>query len=156
MNFRRLAFPHLAPDYTLSLAESYDLDLILHNSPWYQEQRAQIMQAGIRYVISADASTEEGIMHSKGRGGPGIFIGGTWLKRSSHITAKVLDLKEEREVGTVQAEATGEWIWLFPLPIIKPAFTESGLCEDLGEELAKFLAGETTPTSSDSEHGEDD
>ena len=69
-------------------------------------------------------------------------MGIVWDRRS-YITAKVLDLKAGREVGTVQADAKGHVVWLFPLPIFKLAFTESGLCEDLGDGLAKFLAGET-------------
>ncbi len=161
--FRRIAFPHLAPEDALSTAEHYALDHIMRGWPGGQEQREQLLQAGIRYVISIDAWTTQDGREPWGGGIAGypccpVWLWGKTWDRYSQITAEILDLKEKRQVGTVQAESSGTpWtaviIWL---PIGAPAFTETGLCGDLGDDLAKFLAGETTPASSDSGHAKDD
>jgi len=57
----------------------------------------------------------------------------------------------------IRVERSGRpWWGVIIIPIGFPAFTETGLCGDLGEELAKFFAGKTTPASSDPGHAKDD
>ncbi len=61
------------------------------------------------------------------------------------MTAEVLDLKFGRKVGVIHVDASAKLrvgvIVIFPY--VLPAFTETGLCGDLGDEVAMFLAGET-------------
>ncbi len=148
--FRRIAFPDLASDDALTSADKYAFDNIMHGWPGGQEQREQLLQAGIRSVIAADAWTTMGSPEKwggcAGNAMGAACLGGIWWDRHSQITAEILDLKEKRQVGTVQAESSGTpWIAVFLwLPIGAPAFTQTGLCGDLGDELAKFLAGEST------------
>ncbi|MEC4686949.1 MAG: hypothetical protein VST64_01405 [Nitrospirota bacterium] len=123
----------------------FDLDNLLHQNPRFLAQREELVQAGIRYAIFVDAWTTES--HHKEWGFPVPFTikARSWT-RHSHITAEVLDIKEAQRVGVIQVEASGRpWAGVFVfIPMGAPAFTESGLCGDLGEGLAKFFAGETT------------
>ncbi len=152
--FRRLAFPELAPDPRHKFAASNELDSILQNFPGYREQRERIVQAGIRYVISVNTwTTAEREEHELSRSfrrhyiGIGIipYVGSTW-NRHSQMTAEVLDFKDPYKVGVIQVEASGRpWFAVIMfIPMGVPAFTETRACGDLGEELAKFFAGETT------------
>ncbi len=118
--------------------------------------------AGIRYLITVSRWTTEGPSEKFGIMAAGamgfFFLGGASWERHSHMRAEVRDLKEPQRVGVVEVEASGRpwWAVIFIIPVGFPAFTETGLCGDLGEELAKFFAGKTTSASPDPGHAKDD
>lgn len=144
--FRRVAFPDLAPQATPSSPEYLAL---LVDHPQFRERIASL---GIRYLISVYGRTVQSTKTSEfrcggGYGGVGCFGVWTW-DRESRLAASVLDLKETRAAGEVQVSTSGR-PWLvyvgsvppFGIPLGLPAFTETRACRELGEAVAKFLAG---------------
>jgi len=141
--FRRAAFPDLSPE-------------AVPNSPEYLSQllnhanfRERISSLGIRYLLSVQGKTDS---VQKGGAGCGGGMGGaacigllTW-ERQSRISASVFDLKEARPAGNLHASADGRpwFFFIFPSPLMigLPAFTEGKACREMGDALAKFLAGE--------------
>ena len=146
--FRRAVFPDLAPEAAPNNPEYLRL---LLDQPTFKER---VTSLGVRYLISIVGGTEQsghtGVGGIGGGPGPGILIiGGGWDRKSSLI-ASVLDLQQERIAGQVEASASGHpwFLIMVPGPIIGvPAFTESKVCEDLGEAVAKFIAGEDVSKS---------
>jgi hypothetical protein len=144
--FRRTVFPDLAPEAAPNTPEYFAL-LLEH--PAFKERVAAL---GIRYLISVIGGTEQTGGPAAGAiGGPGagvLVIAGSWDRRTS-LTASILDLQRGRPAGKLEAMATGKpWLLIvFPSPIMIGAatFTESKACSDLGEAIAKFIAGGDTP-----------
>lgn len=141
--FRRTAFPDLSPEAAPNSPEY--LGLLLNHASF----RERISSLGLRYLISVHGGTEQKGEASAGAIGGGgaavLVVGGLW-ERNTRLTASILDLKESREAGSVAASATGRpWFFaVLPSPLVlgMPALTESTACGELGQALAKFLAGE--------------
>jgi hypothetical protein len=141
--FRRTAFPNLAPEAAPNSPEY--LDLLLNHASF----RERISSLGIRYLISVRGGTEQkGEVSGGGIGGGGaavLVIGGSW-DRKTELVASVIDLKQETASGEIKASASGRpWFFaVLPSPLVlgMPAFTEAKACGELGQALAKFLAGE--------------
>lgn len=148
--FRRTAFPDLAPEAT---PRSPEYLALLLNHP---EFRGRIASLGIRYLISVGGGTHQQERDSYGGcgggyGGVGCFGVWTW-DRESRLAASVLDLKETRAAGEVHVSTSGRpWfayvgsIPPFGIPLGLPAPTETRACSELGEAVAKFLAGDNPP-----------
>jgi hypothetical protein len=141
--FRRSVFPDLAPEAAPTNAEYLSL---LLDHPTFQERVAALR---IHYLISVSGGTAQtGGPGAGAIGGPGaavLVIAGSW-DRTTSLTASVLDLQQKRIAGKLEASVTGHpWLLIiFPSPLMlgAPAFTESKACEDLGDAVAKFIAGE--------------
>lgn len=143
--FRRTAFPDLAPEAAPHSPEYLSL-LLMH--PVFLKRIAPL---GIRYLISVSGGTEQNVTISElgALGGPHaavpLYI---WAAdRQTRLVASILDLTQTRAAGEVRTEVSGcPWfaiIGIFPLGL--PAFTESRACGELGEGIAKFLAGQSPP-----------
>lgn len=85
----------------------------------------------------------------------GLYPGSALLlaaDRYSSLEATVIDLKQGRWAGVLNASASGRPVVpVFPpfLPI--PAFTEARACGDVGEGVAKVLTGEKPPEETEAE-----
>lgn len=143
--FRRTAFPDLDPD---AAPKGPDYLALLLGHPVFRERIARL---GIRYLILVGGRTEQehrwgDIECGRGYGG-GACLGVVVWDRRSRLAASVLDLQRARAAGEVHAAVSGRpWfavVGIFPLGL--PAFTESRACGDLGEAVARFLAGENLP-----------
>ncbi len=150
--FRRVVFPDLPPEGAPNELE-YLVMLLEH--PTF---KGRVTSLSIRYLIFVSGATEEQLLTGRGQfmgvPGPGVILGAeqSWL-RNSQFAASILDLKHHRTAGKVGATASGVaeldmMIILFPpipipIPVFgKPAPTESTACEELGDAVAKFIAGE--------------
>jgi len=140
--FRRIAFPGIAPEAAPNKPEYLEL---LLDHPTFKERVAAL---GVRYLISVSGVTEQtGGPEAGALGGQGaavLVIAGSWDRKTS-LTASVLDLQQKRIAGKLEAAASGHpWLLIvFPSPLMigAPAFTESKACGDLGDAIAKFIAG---------------
>lgn len=145
--FRRVAFPDL-PAAAAPRSPEY-LSLLL-NHPVFRERTARL---NLRYVIAiggattvADTRAGALMLPAPAPGGvptpAGAVIFGAWDRRS-RLAAAVLDLKEARSARIAEAEAAGSgWFVAFLLPISGvPTFTETQVCEDLGQRIVQFLSG---------------
>ena len=69
------------------------------------------------------------------------------------MEAEVFDLRHRRLAGSVTARAGGSsgggvvFVLWVPVPYFHLSFPESRACDGLGEEIAKFLAGEASNPS---------
>jgi hypothetical protein len=142
--FRQVAFPDLTPEEI----QSGDWEQLLED-PAFRERIAPL---GLHYLIAVTGGTTqntkfvaEGVPFYGGAMG---FMGDIGDRRSS-VHATVLDLERGKEVGSVDASAynTSGFGWvILPLPLyVPPPPTEARACSELGEGLAKFLAGEKLP-----------
>jgi hypothetical protein len=144
--FRHTVFPDLAPEAVPDKPEYFAL-LLDHSA--FMERLAAL---GIRYLISVSGVTlQTGGPGAGAIGGPGagvLVIAGSW-DRTTSLTASVLDFQQKHVAGKLEASAAGHpWVLIvFPSPLMigAPAFTESKACQELGEAVAKFIAGDETP-----------
>ncbi len=138
--FRRAAFPNLAPEAAPQNPQY--LALLLKHPP-FQER---MTQEGIRYLIFVSGGTEQQ-HHGDFFCAPGGCLGLVWWDRESRLVASVFDFKQGRMPGEVRASASGRpWfavVLFFPLGL--PAATETRACSELGEGVARFLAGGNPP-----------
>ncbi len=137
-DFRRAAFPDLTPAEILSgdaLGEWEQLakDLAL---------ATRIAPLDLRYVIIVSGGTRTYTEFAVA----GYAWAATWDKLSN-LRARIIDLKQRRGAGIVGGFASGGTIWLFPpVPLIIPTTDPEGrACRELGEGVAKFLAGKKLP-----------
>lgn len=143
--FRRAAFPDLDPE---AAPKSPDYLTLLLDHPVFRERIAPL---GVRYLIFVGGRTEQqhnwgGIECGAGYGGAACLGVVVW-DRTSRLAASILDLKQTRSAGEMHAAASGHpWLAILGiLPLGLPAFTESRACEDLGGNIARFLAGGNSP-----------
>jgi hypothetical protein len=144
--FRHTVFPDLAPEAAPNNPEHFAL-LLSH--PTFKKRTASL---GIRYLISLSGRTDSqqkgGVGCGGGMGGAAC-IGLLWWEQRSLLNATVFDLQHAQSAGNLHASADGRpwFFFVFPSPLMigVPAFTESKACGDLGEAVAKFIAGEDTP-----------
>ena len=89
-------------------------------------------ELGIRYAVFVSGYTSHKVF-----GGGGGFR----AERGTSLQASVWDLKSAELAGTLQASASGTLIIgvAVIVPIFNPAPTESLSCENIANELAKFL-----------------
>jgi hypothetical protein len=76
----------------------------------------------------------------------GLFAFGATQKKRTHLTSRIIDVKNPSEMGLVvtAAESSGWYGFGVFLPIIVPAgTTESPACKRFGWELVRFILGET-------------
>ncbi|MFQ5656262.1 MAG: hypothetical protein ACE5G5_01825 [Candidatus Methylomirabilales bacterium] len=137
--FHQAAFPDLTPEETPSSGWAWEL--LLSDAAF----RERIAPLGLRYLIIVTFEEGKGpanVAAVASRGAAAIVV--NWQTRAS-MHARIVDLIHSREAGTVQAEATAQssagLIGIFPFYI--PSFPEGRACEDLGEGVAKLLAGES-------------
>ena len=117
----------------------------------------RIVALKLRYLIVINAEEGSRLTGAQWSGGakmlgvPGPLVHWAW-ENSALLEAIVLDAKERRLSGTVQALASGKsgaglMLLTFPFPIpvpyVTPSFPLSAACRGFGEGLAKFLTGET-------------
>ena len=96
---------------------------------------------GVRYVIAVTVTASQ----QWERSGDGVGVA-KWS--TSSMEAEIFDLRHRRPAGSVTARAYGSsggglvfLLWV-PIPYFHLSFPESRACNVLGEEIAKFLAGE--------------
>lgn len=138
--FRRVAFPDLTP-----------ADILSGDAPGEWEQLTKdpasvtrMAPLGIRYLIIVSGGTTTDTRFEASSTGAGAW-GVIWDKQSI-LQAKIIDLKQGGEAGIVTASASGETIWLWPpAPLVIPTDPEGRACSELGNAIAKFLAGEKPP-----------
>lgn len=139
--FRRVAFP----DLTRADILAGDWWEQLTKDPAFATRIAPL---DLRYliIVSGETTTDSKLRVEIVCG---YGCGPAWeatFDKQSNLRAMIIDLKQGHKAGTVQAFASGETAWLFPpSPLVFPTFPESRACGDLGEGVAKFLAGEKLP-----------
>ena len=102
---------------------------------------------GIRYMVWVEGFTETtgrtgSISCTVGPGGGGCFGFGTW-EDDANFDARVWDVKSLRNVGTINADATGQSYLpalVVPIPLI--ARVETNACNRLAAQLKDFVNGE--------------
>jgi hypothetical protein len=83
-------------------------------------------------------------------GDAGFAFGWEWYHRA-RMHARVLDIAHGRVAGSLSASATGKSVAglavviILPIPFGKPSFPVGTASRELGEGVAKFLAGEDPP-----------
>ena len=137
--FRRVAFPDLP---AAAAPRSPEYISLLLDHPVFRERIARL---NLRYVIAIGGATtmaDAGGVVAPVPSPRGVLIFKAW-DRSSRLAAAVLDLKEARSARIAEVEAAGRgWFVGFLLPIgVFPTFTETQVCEDLGQRIAQFLSG---------------
>jgi len=133
--FRRVAFPDLTPAEILSGDESWEWEQLTKD----QSLETRIAPLDVRYLIIVSGGTTTDTKF----GAASLVWVVSWDKQS-YLRARIIDLKQGREAGIVRSSASGETVWLWPpAPLIIPTDPEGRVCGDLGEGVAKFLAGET-------------
>ncbi len=137
--FRRVAFPDLTPGDILSGDASGEWEQLTKDPAF----ATRIAPLDLRYLIIVSGGTTT---DTKFRTAPNAPIWWVGFDKQSDFRARIIDLKQRREAGTVRAFASGETTWIIPpFPLVLPAFPEGRACRELGEEVAKFLAGEKLP-----------
>ena len=102
---------------------------------------------GIRYMVWVEGFTETtgrtgSISCTVGPGGGGCFGFGTW-EDDANFDARVWDVTSLRNVGTINADATGQSYLpalVVPIPLI--ARVETNACNRLAAQLKDFVNGE--------------
>ena len=102
---------------------------------------------GIRYMVWVEGFTETtgrtgSISCTVGPGGGGCFGFGTW-EDDANFDARVWDVNSLRNVGTINADATGQSYLpalVVPIPLI--ARVETNACNRLASQLKDFVNGE--------------
>ena len=102
---------------------------------------------GIRYMVWVEGFTETtgrtgSISCTVGPGGGGCFGFGTW-EDDANFDARVWDVYSLRNVGTINADATGQSYLpalVVPIPLI--ARVETNACNRLASQLKDFVNGE--------------
>ena len=102
---------------------------------------------GIRYMVWVEGFTETtgrtgSISCTVGPGGGGCFGFGTW-EVDANFDARVWDVNSLRNVGTINADATGQSYLpalVVPIPLI--ARVETNACNRLAAQLKNFVNGE--------------
>ena len=102
---------------------------------------------GIRYMVWVEGFTETtgrtgSISCTVGPGGGGCFGFGTW-EDDANFDARVWDVNPLRNVGTINADATGQSYLpalVVPIPLI--ARVETNACNRLAAQLKDFVNGE--------------
>ena len=102
---------------------------------------------GIRYMVWVEGFTETtgrtgSISCTVGPGGGGCFGFGTW-EDDANFDARVWDVNSLRNVGTINADATGQSYLpalVVPIPLI--ARVETNACNRLAAQLKNFVNGE--------------
>ena len=102
---------------------------------------------GIRYMVWVEGFTETtgrtgSISCTIGPGGGGCFGFGTW-EDDANFDARVWDVNSLRNVGTINADATGQSYLpalVVPIPLI--ARVETNACNRLAAQLKDFVNGE--------------
>ena len=102
---------------------------------------------GIRYMVWVEGFTETtgrtgSISCTLGPGGGGCFGFGTW-EDDANFDARVWDVNSLRNVGTINADATGQSYLpalVVPIPLI--ARVETNACNRLAAQLKDFVNGE--------------
>jgi hypothetical protein len=132
-DFRRVA----VPDLTHEGAPSRPWDQLMEEP----EFRERIAPTGIRYVILVSGDTQW-----TGRKVHADWIAAeeTW-GRESWLKANVWDITRAQRMGEVTVTVAGETGYgaLFPLIVIAVAYTETRACNEIGQAVQKFLAGES-------------
>lgn len=139
--FRRVAFPDLTPAQILSSDTSGEWDQLTKDPAL----AARIAPLGIRYLITVSGGTTT---DSKFRIEGSFNAGAYWVEwdRHSVLRATIIDLRQGRKAGIVDASVSGQGAWVFPpFPLIFPVATEGPACIRLAEEVIEFLAGEKPP-----------
>ena len=137
--FRRVAFPDLAPD--ASPRSPQYLGMLLDN-PVLRERIAPLR---LRYVIMIGGDTrvtQRGgmtMLPASVPGGP-LPVGGWVRDRQTELAASILDLTRARPTTELNASASGtSWLVVFGLlPVGAPALTEAQACAELGDKVAQF------------------
>ena len=101
---------------------------------------------GIRYIVWVDGFTETSgrsgsISCTVGPGGAGCFGFGTW-EDDSNFDARIWDVGSLTNVGTINADATGQSYLpalVIPIPLI--ARVEANACSRLADQLKEFVNG---------------
>jgi hypothetical protein len=137
--FRRMVFSYRIPD------DEAERTKYLNAMMAQPVLRERMVSLGVRYLILLHGRTTT-------KPAPGGVVGGsplgyalfaTW-DRKTNLLASFLDVRESRSIAELQSAASGT-PWLFSTGIIftigAPALTEHAACKSLGEEVAKFLAG---------------
>jgi hypothetical protein len=138
--FRERIFPGM--DFKDSPRSENDLVAVLSDPA----TRNNMAALGLRYVIVLHVKTS----NQNERWDMGVaangFGGGKAWERKTEFEARVVDIYEQRIVGTVdvsnaQADVAGVGFFLFviPFPIFAITTVESQSCRELGLELADFL-----------------
>jgi hypothetical protein len=116
------------------------------------ELQRRIERLNLRYMVVLDVKTTNSGADTKVEFGKGASDG-MWgvtrqWKRSSWLTATVLDLRFARRAGTLNSGVSGEAGWVFPVfliislpPVPYKAATESPACEAMGLAAADFMGG---------------
>ena len=140
--FRRVAFPDMTPAQILSSDTSGEWDQLTKDPTL----AGRIAPLGIRYLITVSGQTTT--QNWKFDAASSGYGGAWWMTwdRHSALHATIIDLKQGREAGTVDASVLGHGTWVYPpVPLIFPVATEGPACIRLAEEVIKFLTGEKPP-----------
>jgi len=139
--FRQAAFPGLPPEEIPPGHWPWDQ---LVDDPAFRERIAPL---GLHYLIAVSGGTRTDWIYSGGFLGP-FFTLDNRLKRHSRLQATVLDLKQGSKAG-------GFWVDAYDKVGTLIAPTETRACRELGEGVAKFLAGEKPPEETEAEQLEE-
>ncbi len=139
--FRRVAFPDLTPGDILSGDALGEWEQLAKDPAL----ATRIAPLDLRYVIIVSGGTTTDSKFDAGGTSIPVWVV-EWYKLST-LRARIIDLKQRRGAGIVGGFASGGTIWLFPpVPLIIPSTeTEGRACRELGEGVAKFLAGKKLP-----------
>lgn len=148
--FRKAAFPDPAEKIAQGNFswESLMGDPVFHG---------RVISLGIRYLINLNVEEGNRLADFEWNAASNVLGGSApllhWTRESSTlIQAIVVDARQRRVAGAVQAFATGKSgagvkiiIFPFPLPIpyATASFPKSVACQGLGEGLAKFLTDDS-------------
>lgn len=138
--FRRLAFPDMAPD-AAPRSPQY-LGILLDNATF----RERIAPLNLHYLVAIGGETHVketgGAVAGAAPGPGGAFLFGAWVwKRDTRLVASILDLKQGGSAAEMNTTARGTaWLVLIQgLPLGAPAFTEAKACAALGNKVARYL-----------------
>ena len=138
--FRRLAFPDLAPE-AAPRSPQY-LGMLLDSAAF----RERIAPLNLHYLIAISGETRVkqtgGAVAGTAPAPGGAFLVGGWIwNRDTRLVASILDLKVTGAPAEMGATAQGTaWLVLIEgLPLGAPAFTEGRACAELGDKVARYL-----------------
>ena len=101
----------------------------------------------LRYLIVLKASTTESGRKTTFDMNDGVWGVGRESDRFTFIAAEILDIKEVRQSGSLNAHASGKAGFMVPFVLIIPlppfpysAMTESHACSSLGKAVAQFIS----------------